>query len=439
MYRTAVVGIILTFPLFGFAQDVSEKNIQGSNDAVPAILGGTASGLPTGCRKATSAEIFAGAKSGIICPNDTAAGITQQVGEAKQYLRSILCQGRPGNFGGAGPDLTVERLNDPFAVCAANFLKFAQQQGQNVCLNEGYRTIETQQKYAANYKNGTGGIACTLGAGCEHPKGIAIDVNTTGSYEWLWNNSCQFGVDFYLRSGDKPHFVPTTHSRARGKSSCTNMPVNCFDPSSAPPEDWGPEYQPNLQNINPYGNQPPQSQGGMIAQLLRPLQQLFQPQQQQPAQIPQQTTSPTISPFDQPTTPSITPPTPIATGTSIADILLNELREPTTTNATGTAVHIVVTGTDVGSTNTIGTTEDTGGTDTGITVATNNYPDVRIPTTFTSSDLATNPAPVSQPTQTQPSRFMQVLENLKQVLLKLLSYLKPFGGKTVTTPDLHNH
>ena len=56
-----------------------------------------------------------------VCPNDARLGISNEAGEAKQYLRSILC----GNsqYGGAGPDGTVQGLDSKFAVCAPKFLQ----------------------------------------------------------------------------------------------------------------------------------------------------------------------------------------------------------------------------------------------------------------------------------------------------------------------------
>lgn len=150
-------------------------------------------------------------------PKDASIGATQE--ESKQYLRSIVCRG--SQFGGTTPDETVEKLDAKFAVCAAKFLKAMSSQlqgtvplyngGSNaVCLREGFRTVAQQEKYAQEYRNG-GGLACTKGAGCEHPRGIAIDVNAASeaAYQTMWNVGPQYGVNFYLKQRDKVHFIPT--------------------------------------------------------------------------------------------------------------------------------------------------------------------------------------------------------------------------------------
>lgn len=140
-------------------------------------------------------------------PNSQYAG--QDIGESKQFLRSILCPPDGDNYGGKGPDGTIEGLDGKFSVCAAKFLKAAQSAGINVCVREGARSVEKQNQYVAR-----GVIACKRGAACEHPRGIAIDVNvrpnTNGcaGYRTLHQSASQFGVVFYLGCRDAYHFVP---------------------------------------------------------------------------------------------------------------------------------------------------------------------------------------------------------------------------------------
>ena len=148
------------------------------------------------------------------CWNFGSATIGEDPALAKEYLRSILCSG--GSYGGAGPDGTIYGingrggLNPGFAQCAASFLKSASQSGIPVCVREGFRTVAQQETYARDYRNGAGGIACTKGANCEHPRGIAIDVNTTTEYNYqrLHSLAGSFGLTFYLGFRDKVHFVP---------------------------------------------------------------------------------------------------------------------------------------------------------------------------------------------------------------------------------------
>lgn len=216
------------------------------------------------------------------CWDPTSPYVGQTTGEAKQYLRSILCKN--SNFGGAGPDGTIQQLDSKFAVCAAKFLKAASTKvsGQlplydggtnSVCVREGYRTPEQQNKYYQEYLRG-GGIACGKGAGCEHPRSIAIDVNTAGNYETLWNMAPQFGVNFYLRSRDAVHFVPTTNE-------CSNSgtgPAGSLLPSST--YDFDSNGNPNTSSSSS------NLLNGITSALAGALRSLFGTQQQLPQYAP---------------------------------------------------------------------------------------------------------------------------------------------------------
>ncbi len=177
------------------------------------------------------------------CWKPTDPNVGAETGQAKEYLRSILC--RNSQFGGAGPDGTINGLDGKFAVCAAKFLKAESSQippsqqllsggTSGVCLREGYRTPQQQMVYYQEYLRG-GGIACGKNGvqNCEHPRGIAIDVNTgSGYYEKLWNDANQFGVNFYLRSRDQVHFVPAV-------AACSGGGIN---PGTAPQTPLPPQY-----------------------------------------------------------------------------------------------------------------------------------------------------------------------------------------------------
>ena len=168
---------------------------------------------------ATAADIAAGYPEGsLVCPNDyQQSGVTPQSGEAKQYLRSILCSPDKDNYGGKGPDGTIQGLDAQFSVCAAKLLKSARASGINVCVREGARSVEKQNEYVRR-----GIIACKKGARCEHPRGIAIDVNvfpnptTCPSYKRLHDSAASFGVTFYLGCKDAFHFVPKKDSSCSG-------------------------------------------------------------------------------------------------------------------------------------------------------------------------------------------------------------------------------
>jgi hypothetical protein len=160
---------------------------------------------------ATAADIAAGFPPGSqVCPQDyETSGVTPQSGEAKGYLRSILCAADGDNYGGMGPDETISGLNAEFSVCAAKFLQAARVNGINVCIREGVRSVAKQEEYVRR-----GIIACKKGAQCEHPRGIAIDANvfpnssSCESYKRLHASAPSFGLTFYLGCKDAFHFVP---------------------------------------------------------------------------------------------------------------------------------------------------------------------------------------------------------------------------------------
>lgn len=225
------------------------------------------------------------------CPDDAITGA--DVAEAKRYLRSIVC--RDSNWGGAGPDGTVYGVNGhggldvKFSQCAAQFLKAASAQlrgamplvngGTNpVCLREGYRTLDKQKEYFREYQRG-GGIACGKNGfeRCEHPRGIAIDVNTVASnYPLLHRLGAQMGVSFYLPINDKVHFVP-------GKTDCSSG-GSVVGPGNPTYYDFPDEYRQS----NP-------GAGGLSEQVKKALG--IQPQQ-----------PPASAPFSSPLPAATTPP-----------------------------------------------------------------------------------------------------------------------------------
>lgn len=132
--------------------------------------------------------------------------------QAKAALKLLVCKASNDNYGGMGPNGTIDNLNPSFAVCANNFLQAEKQKMPELCINQGVRSNAMQQAYYNNYLHGTGPIACNPAtASCEHPRGVAIDVNvnTQTEYQQLWSDAGGYGLDFYLKGGDKVHFVPT--------------------------------------------------------------------------------------------------------------------------------------------------------------------------------------------------------------------------------------
>ncbi len=242
----------------------------------------------------------AGLPDEITCwkPQDPNIGLN--VGTAKVYLRSVLCGSDRDDFGGAGADGTIEGLNSGFAVCAASFLKAASSE-MAVCIREGFRTNEKQSQYFERYKSGSGGIACDPSSKkCEHPSGIAIDVNVMreSDYQKLWNMAPQLGLSFYLRERDKYHFVPS-------KEGCLALSSAVQDPArDLPIETY--DFRQYAPTVNPFQN---------------PNIPFFMPPMQQQQSAPQRS-APYLSPAPAPAiAPSpVLPPAPAIPSESAAPV-----------------------------------------------------------------------------------------------------------------------
>ena len=181
----------------------------------------------------TDGSIIAGYT--FICNNDKSLGISNKVGEAKNYLVSV--PKRPLSNCAPPNEDNIRKLNDTFAVCAANFIKaYTQKYPSGVYITSAYRDA------------GSGANQCAGGAAASnHTRGLAIDMSpVNGDWKTLWNFASQnpkFGVCFPFQdkplsgypNGDKPHIIlagigGTEGSRcaAQGVASpCDGVP---FDP-----------------------------------------------------------------------------------------------------------------------------------------------------------------------------------------------------------------
>lgn len=271
------------------------------------------------------------------CWNPGDKNIGLGAAEAKKYLRSILCARDVDNYGGAGPEETITRLNSGFAVCAAKFLKIANAQVRGsialrdggtaaVCVNEGYRTNEKQLEYWRRYMDPY--KACDpTNKPCEHTTGLAIDVNTspTSNYPLLWQLGSQHGVNFYLREKDPYHFRASNQqcvstgalfdlSTPVGGSISTGgtIPANTFD---FPPQATAQQ--------NPYA-----AFGQQFIQLLGPLMQSFgQPAQSgaQPATNPAIPLSSPVAPITNALATDTQNPSPSGGNGSVPNPLTNPI------------------------------------------------------------------------------------------------------------------
>ncbi|MDO8575770.1 MAG: hypothetical protein Q7R90_00475 [bacterium] len=356
------------------------------------------------CHTATPAEVEAGALPGRpVCPADAAAGITNDAGLAKQYLRSILCPPDGDNYGGMGPDGTIKGLDEKFAVCAAKFLKSARDNGTNVCVREGARSVDKQNEYVRR-----GVLACKRGAQCEHPRGLAIDVNvrpninSCASYTNLHSAAPQFGLDFYLKCSDAYHFRPTS--------------AGC----------------------NAGGVVPPPGSGSLSDQIRQALGMQPPPPPQPPMQ-PQ----PTLP--EQPTLPAQSPSSTAQKPTPISDVININTNDNTNTRSTSSPtstidlikefLNPVSDSIDIGKAVDIDLNPDTSDatsldakrpTSTRVSATSSTYGNLSVPQTFTTGDLSKGP--VAGYMVGENTFVLRLLDAMKNTLLLALSYLRPFGG-----------
>ena len=183
---------------------------------------------------ATPGEVRAGALPGRpVCPGDTKAGITNDAGAAKAYLQSIARDLRnskaPPTSGGR-----IDKLNNAFATCAANFLKAYAQKYGPIFVVSAFRcgprspaSIQCDRTENARARGATNS---------NHQIGMAMDVNpASGNYAQLHafaRASPQFGVGFPLGMGDRPHMQPT-NMRSPSCSGVAGTPANTPPPQTS--------------------------------------------------------------------------------------------------------------------------------------------------------------------------------------------------------------
>lgn len=131
--------------------------------------------------RATEDDVAAGyPPDSLVCPSDyQQSDITPESGEAKRYLSSIFRDG-----GGRCSELTqdvdkIENLNPTFAVCAAKFLQAVRQQDSSIYITSAYRTSNQQGCMCGNGSSG-----CAAAGRSNHQQGIALDLHAR-NYAWL--------------------------------------------------------------------------------------------------------------------------------------------------------------------------------------------------------------------------------------------------------------
>ena len=375
--------------------------------------------------------------------NDRNVGATAD--KAKQNLSAIVCNG----------SVDIAHLDAKFAVCADKFMQQLRQASPGACVRDGYRSAQTQANACRRI---CGQLSCP--GKCAppgysyHQKGLAIDVSGISNLSQSWQIAASNGIvnPAGLHRSDPNHFQTLN-------SNCAGAPV--------PTNDQGDYYN----DTNRFFPSPPSFPGDSL------LRGLLQPPPPPPPPI-------------QPTSPAATQPT-LSTGTSApplgvvnttaqspgacapqfycigninyyrASTCVDQVYQTCANGCSGTTC-IGSTTPSISNTNTNVNTNGTSTYDligayanpfssvdiatiTPITLNPNtSNPDVLQPPTpqgttppgsvgavqpaspqgtFVSNDLA------NSPTYGGPqSAFNTTLNNIRNTLLNILNYLRPFGG-----------
>lgn len=376
-------------------------------------------------------------------PND--AGVGQTADQAKRELKALPRE--PVNRSQcAAPtdDRNIDRLNDAFAICAAQFLKdYTNRYGRNSIVirsafRDGARGSGPDGRQSANQ--------CAGGAGASnHTRGTAMDVQAVpqDTYQRLWRHASdnpQFGVCFPFQdrplpgypNGDRPHIILAGIGGSEGAlcdqqgvtRACSGAPptnIVARPPPPGPPLGLGNTARTSLLGTG-FGlvSQPPP-----YTQPILPPQPFMQQQPllgafNNPAPLPQPTQQGVSSQITNTNTNSNTNQ---STSTSVADRLLElafgTSSSPTSSTGLATSAPIIISGANAGVITGSQQNTTTQAWTTGGIQSVGQQ-------TFVSNDLR------SQPQQngfaaTSDTRFQQTLATLKTALTMLLAYLTPFN------------
>src|SRR3989344_2948155 len=356
-------------------------------------------------------------------PSDENIGLN--VALAKQYLTSL-----PRNGTTASP-AHIQKLNATFAVCAAQFF-------QAYTARYGSVTI------TSTYRDGLSGENARVGGvpGSNHTRGVAIDVHPANkNYDSMMNfarANPQLGVCFprptYRGRPDLPHMIlagigggESARCAAQGvtKQCSGTPPLNIVTPSYSGPAPsasvtnalrnlFAPPQQPAPQVQNPI--QPPPQHPPQVQHLPAPL-------HQQHATAPPSQQTPDLTA----TRATTHPPTPAQgqpekkQATSAVQILSEWIlmsAEPIVVEiGTGTSLELFLSGEDIVE------LRDDYATDETLVRRDPTALVLPIEQTFTSPDLANLP----EERRTELAGYQAFLERVKEALLTMLAYLKPFG------------
>lgn len=386
------------------------------------------------------------------CYNPKEYGIGQTAEEAKLYLRSLPRQAI-NNSRCAPPEnnANIDKLNDTFAICAAQFLKayidrYGNGQKTAVLITSAFR-----DGAAGSAGDGSGKSAnqCAGGAGqSNHTRAVAMDVNAIphSMYPTMWkfaSDNPQFGVCFPFQdkplpgypNGDRPHMILAGIGGSEGAlcakqgvtKACNGLVVDPKNITATPVQTATPSntFANSLRNV--LGMQQPQQQPfsqPAFSQQQNPLSAFQQPQVMQPTtgSVPQNVTTSGSSGLITGVTPSTGSTT--NPNASIAQLLIDSLAATTpspTTTTNATSVRIVINPQDVSSSSvtTVVSASGTPGYEyVPSTIATQQ--------TFTSSELGQSVLYDNNYSAGYENE-LTILARLKSILEYLYQYLRPFG------------
>jgi|GEM_PF-1880247 len=471
---------IVVFSLFGllFAASVSYLGVT----SVHADSATDCSQLGAGYRPATASD--AAVKNGQIpvgtCYNPDAAGISQQAEQAKQWLAQ---HAQAKSTCGTASDQSFEKLQSNFAVCAYNALKKYEDAGNKFTISSAYRSQQQQVCVCGptGPQAGVCGSAGPMGSdgyaiscnGHWHQCGLALDINPgNGNYDQLhqYIQGLNAGVGFPIASTDKPHMQSTNPSQCGAGSTSGGVAsgsvlrniqqgllgsqglANLFTPPQPMQCPQGfllmngtcvPQQAMASTQTNPYSYLSPSPA----------------PQTSPTSNVYGTDSSGTINPSSAGTntntntngnTNGITIGSNVAgggSGTSISGIidsgsgqkptgstvsaidLINAIANPTTTALTASST--AATGTPVALGSSLNNTVALHGTNVSIDgswQASSTYAlSPTVSQTFVSQDLSQTPTSMQTAPLPTNSTFT-ILEDLKQKLLYVISYLRPFGS-----------
>lgn len=273
-----------------------------------------------GERRATPADVLTMKNAGIytaaegMCWNPESKTVGKDVSDAKAYLNSLPnkcvggCQAPPTKE-------NIDKLDNTFAICAANFFKEYQAKYGPVSISSAFRCgpLTPSIIQCDRSVNGRAGGAKTS----NHQLGLAIDVNPAGgksSYETMWSFSKanpQLGICFPHQDGrtatgypDRPHMILAGTKGGEGSACaqmgitkpCNGLPTPTVYGGEAPNSPYYSPGSPLGSSVDaPQSSAPSSYTPAITAALTGALRSLFGMQQEQPPQPAQYMQQPSQS------------------------------------------------------------------------------------------------------------------------------------------------